>query len=107
MSGARGLGLLRDKVRRLGEGKGCTMRYTATENNLNLPYPDAGGQVVENGGFQREGLPTHYRVGHGELDKEGLEGSEGHCRGQAKARVCRSTECIGFPLGDGVRDGHF
>ena len=73
---------------------------------LNLTYPDAGSQVVENGGFQREGLTTHHRVGQGELYKEGLKGSEGHCWGQAKARVCRSTERIGFPLGDGVRDGH-
>jgi len=73
---------------------------------MNVSYPDAGGQVVENGGFQREGLPTHHRVGQCELYKEGLEGSEGHCRGQAKARVCRSAEGVGFPLGDGVRDGH-
>lgn len=55
---------------------------------VNIPYPDAGRQVVENGRLQREGLPTHYRVGHGELNKEGLEGSEGHCWGQAKACVC-------------------
>jgi len=49
------------------------------EKDLNLPYSDAGCQVVENSSFQREGLTTHYRIRQGELYKERLEGSEGHC----------------------------
>lgn len=52
-----------------------------TEKDFNLPYPYAGCQIAENGGFQREGLTTHYRVRQGELYKEGLEDSERHCWG--------------------------
>lgn len=49
------------------------------EKDLNLPYSDAGFQVVENSGFQCEGLTTHYRIRQGEIYKERLEGSDGHC----------------------------
>lgn len=67
-------------------------------------HHDTFGEVVEDGGFEGEHLPSDDGVGQREADEEGLEGREAHVWWDAEAHggdAKRSSS----PLGDGVRDG--
>lgn len=61
------------------------------------------GEVIEDGSFQREHLPSDDGVGQGEADEERLEGGEpGVGRHTKTSRG--DTEGAGCPFGDGIRD---
>ena len=60
--------------------------------------------VIEHGGFEGKGFPSHHRVWESELQEEGLEGLKGDGGGEAKASGSRQAECTGLPLSDGVGD---
>lgn len=66
-------------------------------------YHDAFGEVVEDGGLEREHLPSDHRVRQREADEERLEGGEAGVGRHAEARG-GDAESSGGPLGDGV--GH-
>ena len=66
-------------------------------------HHDAAGEVVEDGGSEREHLPSDHRVGQRQADEEWLEGHQRRVRGQAEAQG-GDAEGLGPPAGDGVRE---
>lgn len=66
-------------------------------------YHNAFSEVVEDGGFEREHLPTDDGVGQGETDKKWLEGGQSGTRRHAEAHG-GDAESSRNPLCDGVRN---
>lgn len=65
-------------------------------------YHNAFGEIVEDGGFESEDLPSDDGVGQSEADKEWLEDSQPSVGRHAEAHR-GDTKSSGCPLSDGVR----